>query len=297
MLVALAAVWGASFLFIRLCVDELGAVGVADGRLLLAAATLALLLVPARRLARPRAPWRKYFLLGAVNAAAPFTLIALAETRLDASLAAIINASTPLFSALVGAAVGDERITARRGAGLVLGMAGVAVVVGLAHQSVDTAFVLAAGCSVLAALCYAIGTTYAKHALAGEPPNTMAFGQQIAAGTLMLPVLALFPPPHPGHGGALAALAALAVLSTALAYLVYFRLVAEVGPTNTLAVTFLVPVFGVLWAALFLGERLTLGTLAGGLLILASVSLVTGAGWPAPRSSQTDEARRPSRAA
>jgi len=281
MLVALAAVWGASFLFIRLCVDELGAVALADGRLLLAAGTLALLLVPAGLLVRPRAPVRRYLLLGAVNAAAPFTLIALAEKRLDASLAAIINAATPLFSALVGAAVGDERISARRGVGLVLGMAGVALVVGLAHQEVDAGFLLAAGCSLLAALCYAIGTTYAKHALAGEPPNTLAFGQQIAAGTLMLPLLALSPPPHPGDAGALAALGALAVASTALAYLVYFRLLAEVGPTNTLAVTFLVPVFGVIWAAIFLGERLTLGTVAGGLLILVSVSLVTGAGWPA----------------
>src|SRR4051812_27112585 len=106
MLVALAAVWGASFLFIRVSVDDLGPVAVADWRLLGAAATLALLLIPTGRLVRPRAPWRKYFLLGAVNAAAPFTLIALAEKRLDASLAAIINASTPLFSALVGAAVG-----------------------------------------------------------------------------------------------------------------------------------------------------------------------------------------------
>src|SRR4051812_3572428 len=283
MLVALAAVWGASFLFIRVSVDDLGPVAVADWRLLGAAATLALLLIPTGRLVRPRAPWRKYFLLGAVNAAAPFTLIALAEKRLDASLAAIINASTPLFSALVGAAVGDERITARRGVGLVLGMAGVGLVVGLAHQDVDLGVVLAAGCSVLAALCYAVGTTYAKHALEGEPPNTMAFGQQIAAGTLMLPLLLASPPPHPGDGGALAAVAALAVLATALAYLLYFRLVAEVGPTNTLSVTFLVPIFGVLWAAIFLGERLTVGTVAGGALILVSVSLVTGVGVPAAR--------------
>ena len=297
MLFALAAVWGASFLFIRIAVDPLGVVAVADGRLLIAAGTLAVILIPAGKLARPRAPWRKYFILGAVNAAAPFTLIALAETRLDASLAAIINAATPLFSALVGVAVGDERISVRRGIGLVLGMAGVGLVVGLAHQTINLGFLLAALCSVLAALCYAIGTTYAKHALAGEPPNTMAFGQQIAAGTLMLPALFLSPPPHPGDGGALAALAALAVASTALAYLFYFRLVAEVGPTNTLAVTFLVPVFGVLWAALFLGEHLTAGTLAGGALILVSVSLVTGAGWPAPRSSRTDEARPSSRAA
>jgi drug/metabolite transporter (DMT)-like permease len=282
MLVALAALWGASFLFIRLCVDELGPVAVADGRLLLAVATLALLLIPAGRLVRPRAPVRRYLLLGAVNAAAPFTLIALAEKRLDASLAAIVNSSTPLFTALVGAAVGDERITRRRGAGLVLGMTGVALVVGLSHEKVDLAFVGAAGCSLLAAVCYAIGSTYAKRALDGEPPNTLAIGQQLAAGMLLLPALALWPPPHPGAAGPLAALVALAVACTALAYLLYFRLLAEVGPTSTLTVTFLVPVFGVLWAALFLGEHVTVGTLAGGVLILASVSLVTSAGLPRP---------------
>src|SRR3954451_12232621 len=290
MLVALAAVWGASFLFIRICVDALGATSAACGRLLRSAATLAVLLLPSGRLARPRAPVRRYLVLGAVNAAAPFTLIALAEKRLDASLAAIINASTPLFSAIVGALGGDERLTARRGAGLVLGMAGVGLVVGLAHQTVDAAFLLSAGCSVLAALCYALGTTYAKHALAGEPPNTLAFGQQIAAGSLLLPLVAVSPPPHPGNAGALAALAALAIASTALAYLIYFRLVAEVGPTNTLAVTFLVPIFGVLWAAIFLGERLTVGTLAGGVLILASVSLVTGTAWPRPRAARARRA-------
>src|SRR4051812_10199393 len=227
MLVALAAVWGASFLFIRVSVDDLGPVAVADWRLLGAAATLALLLIPTGRLVRPRAPWRKYFLLGAVNAAAPFTLIALAEKRLDASLAAIINAATPLFSALVGAAVGDERITRRRGAGLVLGMAGVGLVVGLAHETVDAAFLAAGGCSVLAALCYALGASYTKHALAGEPPNTLAVGQQLGAGMLLLPVLALSPPPHPVTLGPLAAVAALAVACTGLAYLLYFRLVAE----------------------------------------------------------------------
>src|SRR4051794_39687051 len=282
MLLALAAMWGASFLFIRVAVDDLGAVGVAAGRLLLAAATLALLLLPARRLVRPRAPVRRYLLLGAINAAAPFTLIALAEKRLDASLAAIINASTPLFSALVGAAVGDERITRRRGLGLVLGMAGVGVVVGLAHETVDLAFIGAASCSVAAALCYALGTTYAKHAFTGESPNTLAFGLQVSAGIILLPALIASPPPHPGSLGPLAAVAALGVICTALAYLLYFRLVAEVGPTSTLTVTFLVPVFGVLWAAVFLGERVTLGTLAGGALILASVSLVTGLGFARP---------------
>src|SRR5947209_194236 len=286
MVLALAAVWGASFLFIRICVDDLGPVAVADGRLLGAAATLGVLLLPLGLLVRRRAPNRRYLILGAVNAAAPFTLIALAEKRLDASLAAIINASTPLFSALVGAAVGDERITARRGAGLVLGMAGVGLVVGLAHAHVGLACLAAAGGSVLAALCYALGSTYAKHSFAGEPPNTLAVGQQVAAGVVLLPLLAVLPPPHSPGAGPLAALAALAIACTALAYLLYFRLLAEVGPTSTLTVTFLVPVFGVLWAAVFLGEHVTVGTLAGGALILASVSLVTGTGLPRPAPAE-----------
>src|SRR5438094_187942 len=172
----------------------------------------------------------------------------------DASLAAILNASTPLFSAVVAAAVGDEPFTARRAAGLALGIGGVGLVVGLAHVRADLAFFGAAACSLAAALCYALGTTYVRHAMAGEPPATLALFQQLAAGALLLPVVAAVPPPHAPDAGDLGALAGLAVLSTSLAYLLYFRLVAEVGPTSTLTVTFLVPVFGVLWATLFLGE-------------------------------------------
>ena len=285
MLLALAALWGASFLFIRVAVDDLGPVALADGRLLLAVVGLVAILALARRpAARRRAPVSRYLLLGAVNAALPFTLIAAAETRLDASLAAILNASTPLFAALVAALVGDERMTLRRAIGLVLGVAGVGLVVGLAHvESTDLGFFAAAAASLLAALCYAVGTTYAKHAMGDEPPATIALGQLLAAGVVLLPLVAAVPPPHAPDGGDLAALAALAVACTSLAYLLYFRLVSEVGPTSALTVTYLVPVFGVLWAAVFLGESVTVGTLAGGALILASVALVTGTSLSRPR--------------
>src|SRR4051812_31210018 len=154
MLLALAAVWGASFLFIRVAVDDLGPVALADGRLLLAALALAPFVL---RGLRRTAPLRKYVLLGAVNAALPFTLIALAETRLDASLAAILNASTPLFSAVVAATVGDEPFTARRAFGLTLGIGGGALVVRLAPLEADPPFFRAPACSLRAALRYAIG--------------------------------------------------------------------------------------------------------------------------------------------
>src|SRR3954454_21069656 len=191
MLLALAALWGASFLFIRVAVDDLGPVVLADGRLLLAVAGLVAILAVVRRRAAPRqVPLRRYLLLGAVNAALPFTLIAAAETRLDASLAAILNASTPLFAALIAAIIGDELMTRRRAAGLVLGMAGVAVVVGLAHVEADLAFFGAAACSLGAALCYAAGTTYLKHTTEGEAPGTLALYQLAAGGFVLLPLVA-----------------------------------------------------------------------------------------------------------
>jgi drug/metabolite transporter (DMT)-like permease len=279
MLLTLAALWGASFLFIRIAVDDLGPVALADARLLLAAVALVPFVAMA---ARPTAPVRRYLLLGALNAALPFTLIALAETRLDASLAAILNASTPLFAAIVAAAVGDEAFTARRAFGLLLGMAGVGLVVGLAHVDADWAFVGAAACSLGAALCYALGSTYVKHRMAGETPGALSLFQQLAGGLVLLPLLAAFPPHHAPDGGAIAAVAGLAVASTSLAFLIYFRLLAEIGPTSTLTVTFLVPVFGVLWATLFLGEQITVGTLGGAALILASVAFVTGSRLPSP---------------
>lgn len=272
MLLTLAALWGASFLFIRVAVDDLGPVALADARLLLAALALAPFLVAG---ARRTVPVRRYVLLGAVNAALPFTLIALAETRLDASLAAILNASTPLFAAVVAAAVGDEPFTARRGFGLALGMGGVAVVVGLAHVDADWAFVGAATCSLAAGLCYALGSTYVRHRMAGEPAGALALFQQLAAGVVLLPLVAAFPPHRAPDAGVVAAIAGLAFASTSIAFLIYFRLLAEIGPTSTLTVTFLVPVFGVLWATIFLGEQITVGTLAGAALILASVRFVT----------------------
>jgi drug/metabolite transporter (DMT)-like permease len=274
MLLTLAALWGASFLFIRVAVDDLGPVALADARLLLAAVALVPFVIAS---ARPSVPLRRYLLLGAVNAALPFTLIALAETRIDASLAAILNASTPLFAAVVAAVVGDEPFTARRAFGLALGIGGVALVVGLAHVDADWAFVGAAACSLGAALCYALGSTYVKHRMAGESTGALALFQQLAGGLVLLPLVAAFPPHRAPDGGEIAAVAGLAVAATSLAFLIYFRLLAEIGPTSTLTVTFLVPVFGVLWATIFLGEKVTGGTLAGAALILASVGFVAGA--------------------
>ncbi len=214
-------------------------------------------------------------MLGCVNAAVPFTLIAASEIALTASLASILNSTTPLFSAVVAAAWIGEALSAKKVAGLVLGIVGVAVLVGWTPVPFDRVVALSIGASLLAALCYALGATYAKRTFSGTEPLAMAVGQQAAAGVLLLPLAAAT---FPGEAPSLLVVlcvVGLAVLSTAVAYLIYFRLLASVGPTKTLTVTFLVPVFGLLFGVVLLGEPAGIGTLVGLGIILSSVTLVT----------------------
>ncbi len=278
MLVALAAIWGASFLFIAIAVDDLGAVGISLARVLLAA--LGLLIWAAAHGGVPRMAhrWRGYLGLGALNAALPFALIAAAELTIPASLAAIVNATAPLFSAVIAALWLGQRIDRLGGLGLLLGLAGVGLVVGLAPIGSSTATFLAVGASLGAAAAYAAGGHLVKLRFATEPPMTLAIGQQLGASMVAAPCLLVVPPRHVPGLGPVAAVLVLGLVCTGLAYLIYFRLIAELGATSALTVTYLVPVFGVLWAALFLGERITAGMLAGAAVVLAGVLLVTGTG-------------------
>lgn len=275
MLIALAAVWGASFLFIAIAVEELGAIGVAEGRVVLALVGLMAYAVAVRRLPSLRARWRGYLLLGTVNAALPFALIAAAEETIPASLAAIVNATAPLFSALGAAIWLSEPMDRRGAAGLGLGVAGVALVVGLAPVHLDAATLLAVGASLAAAAAYAVGGHVVKLRFAGETPLALAIGQQAMAMLVLLPLLAVVPPRHAPGSGTVWAIVGLGLACTALAYLLYFRLIAELGATSALTVTYLVPVFGVLWAAIFRDEHITAGMIAGAAIVLAGVVMVT----------------------
>lgn len=311
MLLALAALWGASFLFIAIAVPALGAVGLADARILLAALVLA---VPVAlrggfpRIDRRPRPW---LVLASINVALPFVLICFAQLTIPASLAAIVNATTPMWAVLVGAVALGDRVRPVTVVGLALGVLGVALVVGLSPVEVNAATALAVAASAGAGLCYAIGSHFAKHHFAGEAPATMATGQLVTAGLVLVPLALLVPPRELPDGGQVAAVAALAIGSTSLAYLLYFRLIEEVGVNSTLTVTYLVPVFGVLWATLFRDERITGGMVLGSLLVLAGVALVTrGApartpqpppepappapteAWPAPPPARSGAARR-----
>jgi drug/metabolite transporter (DMT)-like permease len=275
-LILLGSLWGASFIFIRVAVPALGPFVLMDLRVLLAAAALILGAVAVGSLPKLRSHWGRFLVLGFLNAAVPFTLIAASEINLTASLAAILNSTTPLFTAMVAAVWIGEALRLRRIFGLLLGILGVVLVVGWTPLALSPVVLLSIGASLAAALSYGFGGVYAKRAFSGLPPLSMAIGQQAGASLLLLsPSAASLPGEVPSSGVVLSVLA-LALLSTALAYLLYFRLITSVGPTSTLTVTFLVPVFGLLFGALFLGEPVGAGMLVGLGVILSSVALVTG---------------------
>lgn len=273
-LFSLAALWGGSFLFIRIAAPALGPLPLAAGRVLLGGLVLWLGIraTGQRPVLRPHA--RKLLILGLLNASLPYFLIAAAELHLTASLAAMLNATIPLFGAAFGVVSLGERITARRAMGLLVGVLGVALIVGWTPVAMTRTTLLAVAATLVACASYTVATIYAKKALAGVPSPTLALGQQLgAAAWLVVPAALELPHARP-TAAALLALLALAVLSTAIAYLLYFRLVATVGPTRTATVAYLFPVFGATWGALFLGEPLNAGMLAGLALILGSVVLV-----------------------
>lgn len=276
MLLLLSVLWSSSFLFIRIASPVLGPVLLVELRVGIAAIILFVVVWISRQHdSRWRQQWRQYAVLGATNAALPFTLIATAELHLTASLAAILNATTPLFTAVVAAFWLKQPLTLTKIAGLALGIAGVAILVGWNAQPLTGVFLLSIGASLLGAISYAIAGVYAKRAFAGTAPMHLAYGQQAAATILLAPFAVVARPQ--GHVTLLvgSAVAALAIACTALAYLVYFRLIQQVGPTNTLLVTFLIPVFGLLWGVLFLQERVAMTTLLGMVCILASIGFVT----------------------
>ena len=219
-----------------------------------------------------------------MNTAVPFTLFAYATVTLPAGLASVLNATVPLFGAVTGAIWLGDRLSAARGAGLLTGFAGVVV---LAWSRLSAG---GDGLAVLAALAatvlYALAAHYTRRRLGGVPPLTVATGSLIAATAITLPFGVGFWPAANPSARAWACAVALGVGCTALAYLLYFRLIARTGAVTALAVTYLIPMFGVTWGAIFLAERLPASALAGGLLVLAGVAIATRAAAATPGAGQ-----------
>lgn len=274
-LVLLAAIWGSSFLFIRICAPVMGPAVLIEYRVVLAAIFLAIVGFFLKKRLDWGTNWKHYLILGFFNSAFPFLLFAYAASTLTASVLSVLNATAPMWGALIGAVWSRQPISAKKALGLVLGTCGVALLVGFDAVTSKPGAAIAIVAALVAAISYSVASAYAKSAKAVEP-FANAHGSMWAATLLTLPALAFFPSPGTPTPGIMAAALALGVMCTGVAYILYFKLIEDVGTTSALTVTFLNPIFGILWGALFLGEIVGWYTVAGAGIVIVGTALVTG---------------------
>ncbi|MBX3624720.1 MAG: DMT family transporter [Rhizobacter sp.] len=280
-LVTLAALWGASFLFMRLGAGEFGPVALAFVRVAVASLLLLPLLAYRGQLSGLRQHWRPLLVVGLTNSALPFMCFNYAALTINAGLSAVFNATTPLFGAVFAWLWLKDRLDSARVAGLAIGFGGVLWLVwdraGLKPGAVEASAVVPAVLACLVAtVLYGFSASFTKRYLTGVPPLAVATGSQLGASIFLLaPAIVWWPMQMPSTSAWGYALV-LAVACTALAYLLFFRLIAHVGPANAISVTFLIPVFAVVWGGIFLGEKVDLTMTLGCAVILLGTSLVTG---------------------
>jgi drug/metabolite transporter (DMT)-like permease len=274
-LFALAAIWGASFIFIRVTAPVLGPAWMAEGRVLIGA----LVLLAWFRFTGFHPQWRRhlrfYIAVGIFNSAIPFTLYGFAGIHMPASIMSILNATSPMFGLLLGAVFMGEAVTARKIAGIVIGAAGVVLVARPAEGPASPMFMWAVLACLSASFAYGLTGVVIKKWGAGVPSRGTAVGAQVIAAVALIPLLPFIPPVAAPSAVVMANLLGLGVLASGIALLLYFRLMADIGATRALTVTFLVPVFGLLWGMLLLDESLTPVGIAGAVLVLAGTLLVT----------------------
>lgn len=283
--VSLSAIWGASFLFLRLSVPDLGSWLVALLRVLLAFVALGLVAKglawlaktrgrpgPSNAEARSGVRWQQFAWVGLLNSAIPFALYSFAAKTMLAGYMAILNALVPMWAGLLAVVVLREPLRLSLLASVVLAMAGIVVLVGLSPVEVNLAFVLAALACVGATVCYAVAGHLTRRWLSGVSAFDSALYSLAFASMALLPFGLAEAPQANFTLQASLAVVAVALLCSALAYLLFFRLIRTVGPIKATTVTFMIPAFGVLWGSLFLGEPLTVNVLIGfGMVALASL--------------------------
>lgn len=274
-LLLLAALWGGSFLFMRVVAPELGALMTAFLRVALGALGLWLIVLLMRVPMGYRGLLRPALVVGALNSGLPFLLFSTAATVLPAGYSAILNATTPMMAAVIGYAAFGERLGGLRLVGLLLGLAGVAVLTRIGPATLDAPVLAGVGACLAATACYAWAGFLTRRWITekgGLDSRLVALGSQLGAVAMLLPLAAgqqLLRPVVWNSVPAMAwlALLLLGLLCTAWAYVLYFQLIADVGPLKALSVTFLIPLFGVLWGGWFLDEEITVAHAAGGGLI------------------------------
>ncbi|HEX9397616.1 MAG TPA: DMT family transporter [Burkholderiales bacterium] len=273
-LVALAAIWGGAFIFLRVAAPVLGPAWTPELRVLLGGLAL---LAWFRYLGFDpglRRYARCYLLLGPAIIALPFALYSFASIHAPASLLSIVNATSPIFGVAWSAAFRDERVTPRKVAGLALGVAGVAFLARPSGAAAGPLFGWAIAAALAACCAYGATGVLVKRFAAGASARGMAVGNQLGAALALLPLLLFLPPQAAPSALVIANVLALSLLASGVAFVLYFRLIADVGATRALTVTYLIPLFGVLWGWLFLNEAVTPGMLGGGLLVLLGTFFV-----------------------
>lgn len=272
----LGALWGASFLFMRMGADAFGPWALAGLRALGAGVCFLPVLASPRLRRDMRQHLWPMIVVGVTNSALPFVLFALAAHELPAGLSAMFDAITPLLVAGAGWLWLGERLSGPQVAGLALGLAGTFCLVGDSlGAGAGSAYLLACAACVAATVCYAFSVHYSRRRLAQSSPLAVAAGSQIVAAIVLTPVTVWRWPAETPHAQAWLAAAGLAVACTAVAYVLFFRLIARAGTARTMTVLYLIPAFGVLWGWLFLGETVALVTLVGCAIILVGTSLTT----------------------
>ncbi|UUX97156.1 DMT family transporter [Aquabacterium sp. J223] len=286
-LLALASLWGGSFLFTRIAVPEFGPLPLATLRIVGGALCLLPLLLWQGQAPALLTHWRALLAVGFFNSALPFTLFNVAALSLPAGMLGVFNATTPLWGALIAWAWLGERPGGWKALGLAIGFAGAA---GLALTKAGAGGGQAGPWAVLACLAataaYGLAASMTRRWTNSVPVIVLATGSLLASAIVLAPAAALTWPARLPGALAWGSVAALALLSTGVAYVLYFRLLARSGPATALSVTYLVPVFATLWGGLLLDEPVTAAMLTGGAVILAGTALVTGLVVPGRRRAK-----------
>lgn len=278
--VLLGAIWGSSFMFTRLGAAEFGALPTAGVRVGIAALFLLPMLLVRGQLPSLVRHWKKIFFLGMLNSGLPFALFAYVLLSISTGLSSLLNATVPLFGALVAWLWLKDRPHGMKIAGLLIGFVGVALLASGKASFKPDASGLVTGWAVLACLgaclCYGMAASFTKRYLSGQPSLVIATGSQIGATLgLALPTFLLWPSQPPSTTAWLALLV-VGVLCTGVAYVLYFRLIDKIGAAGSLTVTFLIPVFAVFYGVVFLGESVTAWMLICGAIILSGTALSMG---------------------
>ena len=273
-LVALSAIWGSSFIFIRVLAPVLGPILTVTTRVLIGGAVLVAYCRIIGLDAQVARHWRQYAVIGIVNSTLPFMLFAFAALYLPASYSVILNSTAPLFTALWAIPLLNESLTRTKVMGLVAGAAGVVLVSRAGPAVPDLWFWFAVLACLGATTCYALSSIYMKKRAANLKPLAIAGWSQIFAALAMAPLVPFAQPSAPLTPLIAFNVLMLAVFCSSIAYVLYYRLIADIGPTRALTMAFLMPVFGMVWGALFLGEPITLPMIAGCALIIGGATAV-----------------------